>query len=181
MRIAISVALILLDPLPASSGMTDPDGLHIIDLQLPDGPNWILGPQAIGRPFLAVVVLGNLGGQPIAVWDPHNTEGMGCLSVVLTDERGNSHQLKRIPTPRAGGLPTTRTLQPRQTITLELELLRAVPRESLPPGAYRLTAVYENKLPAQPPGGPVWIGRIESKPRAIRIVWPAPSDAQTPG
>ncbi len=151
-----------------------PAGPTILSLRLPDGDEWTLGPRAIGRPFLARITLTNEGDAPIVLWDPDNSEGSACASVTLTDEAGRSTVLRPRPMRRAGGGPTVVSVPPSRVLIYDLELLRLVGPESLPPGRYTVTPSYENDRKSSPPMPEVWTGKVQGEPQAIRIVLPEP-------
>ena len=62
----------------AYAAATLSNGLEFIRLDLPDGTRWVLGEGAIGRPFMARLVLANQGNRPIRIWDPNESEGSSC-------------------------------------------------------------------------------------------------------
>ncbi len=166
-RLFLMVALV-------AGTLRGPSALTVLDVGLFDGDSWTLGKKAIGRPFLVQLVLTNEGDAPISLWDPKNTEGRTCPFVVLTDAAGKETILKPRVIPRAGGAPTVVSLEPTRVLVLDLELLRMVGPESLPPGKYTLSAFYENRLESVPPFPKVWTGKIRGKPRTITIVAPEP-------
>lgn len=165
-------ATLLAIALAGAPPIEDPGGLALTSCRLPDGRAWTLGPKGVGRPFMARLTLSNRGDAPIHLWDPKNTEGMACASILLTDAAGDSRRLKPVAAPRAGGVATFLKLDPKQTVTLELELLRLVGEDPLPPGKYVLTPIYENDLGSKPPKPDVWIGKLEGDPLDIEIVEP---------
>jgi hypothetical protein len=149
-------------------------GLTFLRVDLPDGKTWTLGQRGIGRPFMAVLLLSNEGQTPIKLWDHKNSEGAQSPGVILTDAKGQETILRPAPIARAAGFPTVETLQPHGVIGIELELLRLIGQRGLPPGAYKLKGIYENKLKNETDfiKGEVWTGRIESAPVEIAIVAP---------
>ncbi|HWE35699.1 MAG TPA: hypothetical protein VG406_03940 [Isosphaeraceae bacterium] len=148
-------------------------GLEFVRLDLPDGDRWVLGEGAVGRPFLARLVLANAGTRPIKLWEPTDAEGAACPKVVLTDARGHETVLRPRPVPRAAGVPGARTLAPGATLDIELELLRVVDEDAPPPpGDYTIRASYANTLAAAFVIDGVWTGSIASESHRIRIVPP---------
>ena len=147
-------------------------GLASLRVDLPDGTKWILGNGGIGRPFKARLLLVNRGKESVTIWDYQNSEGAQCPGVILTDEHGKKTILRPPPMLRLAGVPSVITIQADGVIAIELELLRLIGENGLPPGKYRLKAFYENKLANDKVfiKSKVWVGRMESESVEITIV-----------
>ena len=144
-----------------------------IRFELPDGREWIVGDRGIGRPFLARLILVNDSRKPIKFWDPSGSEGSLCPSVVMDDGMGHEVVFRPPPVARAAGVPSTVTIQPSQSLTIDLELLRLVKPKSPPvAGEYTLHAVYESAVSTFPGFQDVWSGKLRSEPLEITVVSP---------
>jgi len=148
------------------------NGLELLRVELPDGQEWALGKGAVGRPFIARLLLINRGDGPLRIWDPLNSEGSQCASVELTDQTGQKTVLRMPALERSAGTPSFVLLEPNEVVKIDNELLRATFETIPPPGSYTLTATYENALERSGPIKNVWTGRLSSPPQKVQIVDP---------
>jgi hypothetical protein len=133
------------------------NGLAISAIRLPDGSTW----SATGR-FRLEFTLRNNSAQPIAIWDPANSEGSLSPSVVLTGGHGNKWTLSPHGIERSG-IPTAVTLEPTGTLTITLNLPEMTKSSSIDPGDYKVQVSYRNSQPATGPVKKIWIGEITSE------------------
>jgi hypothetical protein len=170
---AAGLVCLALSVLGAGQAEAPEKGLEFVRLELPDGTSWTLGEGGIGRPFLARMVLSNIGPRPIKIWDPSGSEGSSCPRVVLTDARGRETVLRPTPVPRFAGVPLARALAPSEGVAIELELLRLVDVHSPPPpGEYRIRAIYSGAPEEDPSIKGIWPGTVASEPLTMKIVAP---------
>jgi len=145
-----------------------------IELQLPDGHDWVLDKGGLGRPFLARLVLVNWGPESIRVWTPEVGEGRLCPSVSLTNRlSGHLVVLRPRLSPVPDGIASFSTIKPGEVKSIELELLRLIGECSPPEGIYMTTAHYISTIDRS---GTlvkgVWTGSIKSGVEEVRIVAP---------
>jgi hypothetical protein len=154
------------------------NGLELLRVELPDGQEWALGKGAVGRPFIARLLLINRSDGPLRIWDPLNSEGNQCVSLELTDQTGQKTVLRMPAIERSAGVPTVVLIEPNEVVRIDNELLRAnfqaIPR----PGSYTLTVTYENMLDSSGPIEGVWTGRLTSPPQQIQVF--DPCEAKNP-
>lgn len=121
-----------------------------------------------GDPVLSIrATLKNRGKHPLKLWDPNNTEGSACLFAKLQSASGPTVELQSLTIPRAGGVPTSITLEPGGTITLNANFGASLRVRRPAPGNYALTFIYRNSLASSGPVRAVWTGSVSS--RAIKI------------
>jgi hypothetical protein len=179
LRTACLVGLCLLLMVAAMPGDERPPvarqfrGLQLLALDLRDGTSWVLGPGGLGRPFLARMLLTNIGDAPLRIWDPDNSEGSQCPSIILSDAKGKDIELRPAPIERSSGVPTVWTINPKQVVAINLEMLRLVGTNSPPPGTYKIRAFYRNTEADSATIKGVWTGHIGTDPVEIKIVLPA--------
>jgi hypothetical protein len=94
----------------------------------------------------------------------------------VTDAAGKETILRPPLKERITGVPGVWTFNAQIVRGISLDLLRLIGERSLPEGRCSIRAFYENTLPNNGPfiQGPVWTGRIESRPVEIEIVLPGP-------
>lgn len=148
------------------------DELQIFRIGLPDGRQWVLGKDGIGRPFSVRLLLLNRSDETMMIWDPNNTEGASAAGIILTDGKNRQTVLRPVGIERSAGVPTVITIAPDGVFSLDLDLLRLTGQNSLPAGNYSIKGEYRNNVKGEGPFENVWTGRIVSESSEITITSP---------
>lgn len=124
-----------------------------------------------GEPVLTMrAVLKNRGKHALRLWDPNNTEGSMSLFASFKPTEGPAIELRALPIPRAGGVPTSIMLAPTESITLTAEFGWSLKSSGVTPGYYSLTFIYRNRTASSGPVRAVWTGSVKSKALTIKLV-----------
>lgn len=134
-----------------------------------------LGGRALvpGKAFLVAFQLSNYGEHPVDLWTPGSVEGDLTFRAILR-RKGETITLVPQPIPRAAGVPSLRTIEPGKTLNVQFDLGTWKANAPLSAGEGTLTLILENRDRMIGSFGPAWVGKIESKPIAIRVDSKAP-------
>jgi hypothetical protein len=121
-----------------------------------------------GRPASVKAYLLNTATRGLDLWDPKNSEGSVCPSLVVRINGGLSVALHPRGIERSG-MPSIVHLQPGESLAIELRLEDLVPDSPIPPGHYEAEFVYRNKLPGRGRFHDVWTGEVRSRPFSLDV------------
>lgn len=129
-------------------------GLSVSAVRFPGGREWN-GTE----PLRAEVVLLNRSTQETQIWDPANSEGSRCVTLLLKDAAGHTFPLAP-PGVERSGMPTAWRIAAGKEAVLPMEFRYEGGGQGVPNGDYQVDAAYENRLPAAGPVRGVWTGRV---------------------
>jgi hypothetical protein len=143
--------------------------LSISRVALPDGSIWMQDASGSGRKLGLDVFLKNNTGRTFDVWDPKNSEGSICPSLVLTAQDGHKVTLRPLGFERSG-VPSVEHLAAGETLRVSLNLADLRPDGPLNPGVYQAEVFYRNARADAGPYHGVWTGEIHSIAFELRVV-----------
>ena len=143
--------------------------LSISRVALPDGSVWMQDVSGSGRKLGLDIFLKNNTGRTFDVWDPKNSEGSVCPSLVLTAQDGHRVTLRPLGVERSG-VPTVVHLAAGEILHIPLNLADMLSDGPLSPGVYRAEVVYRNTRTDAGPYHGVWTGEIRSSAFELRVV-----------